>query len=184
MMRAAGYIAAILAAAFGSSVSAQGNPDIAGTWSQSSRGKELVLVPKIKLQPNVGVGPGTSLGGTTGYGSLTRTAIVTEPTLIDVARSMTLTVAADGRFSWTIVKRHAEDARCTRTTTQEKKGRVTRTNGMLVFAISGGSERWQSSCGKSGNGAISPASESYDLSVQGGMLQLASGPVRWTFKRG
>lgn len=164
--------------------SAQAPQGLAGSWRQSSRGKELVLAPKIKLQPNVGPSYGANLGGTVGYGSMTRTTIVTEPTVMEVNRSMTLAIGADGRFTWTIVKRHAEGERCTRTTTQTKQGLVTAGGGKLVFAISGGTERWQSSCGKRGAGAIAAASESYTMSRQGGALQLASGPVRFTFTRG
>ncbi len=156
---------------------------IAGTWSQSSSGQELVLVPKIKLQPNVGIGYGTSLGGTTGFGSPTRTAIVTEPTLMDVERSMTLSVVADGRFNWTIIKRHAADGGCTRTTTQDKTGRVRLSGGQLVFAISGGTERWRSSCGGSGGAALAAIDEAYAVSVQGRSLRLESGPTRWSFTR-
>ncbi len=164
--------------------SAQAPQDLAGNWRQSSQSKELVLAPKIKLQPNVGPTYGTNLGGTMGYGSMTRTTIVTEPTVMEVNRSMTLTIGADGRFTWNIVKRHAEGERCTRTTTQTKHGRVAAAAGKLVFAISGGSERWQSSCGKSGVGAVPAASESYAMTQRGGSLQLVSGPARFTFTRG
>ncbi|MBO9622476.1 MAG: hypothetical protein J7500_07170 [Sphingomonas sp.] len=156
----------------------------AGRWSQSSQGKELVLVPRIKLQPNFGVGAGTSLGGSVGYGSMTRTAIVTEPVPMDVARSMTLVIGQDGRFDWTITRRHAESGGCTRTTVQHKQGNVQLEPGQLLFAISGGTESWRSSCGKQGSGTIAAATERYAMTFQGQKLLLASGPSRWTFSRG
>ena len=183
MLRVAGFALAVAAAWSGAPGPAPGLADIAGQWSQSSQGKELVLVSRIKLQPNVGVGPGTSLGGTTGYGSMTRTAIVTEPVPMDVARSMTLAIGRDGRFDWTITRRHAEDGRCTRTTIQTKRGSARVESGQLVFAIAGGTESWRSSCGKQGSGAIAAASERYTMTLQGGTLHLAGGPSRWTFAR-
>ncbi|HVJ01222.1 MAG TPA: hypothetical protein VM662_03515 [Sphingomonas sp.] len=169
-----------LAVASGAAVPAP----LVGQWSQASQGKELVLVSRIKLQPNVGVGAGTSLGGSVGYGSMTRTAIVTEPVPMNVARSMTLVIAQDGRFDWTITRRHAEDGGCTRTTTQKKQGSVRVEAGQLLFAISGGTESWRSSCGKQGSGAIATATERYALTLQAQKLQLASGPSRWSFSRG
>lgn len=183
MLRIAGFALAVAAAWSGAPRPAPGLADIAGQWSQSSQGKEIVLVPRIKLQPNVGVGAGTSLGGTTGYGSMTRTAIVTEPVPMDVTRSMTMAIGQDGRFDWTITRRHAEDGGCTRTTTQEKRGTVRLEGGALVFAIAGGTESWRSYCGKQGSGVIATASERYAMTVQGGALHLASGPSRWTFRR-
>ncbi|WP_222926905.1 hypothetical protein [Sphingomonas gilva] len=171
-------------AALAVAAQAQTTPGLAGRWTQASSGKELVLAPRIKLQPNVGVGYGTNLGGSVGYGSMTRTTIVTEPTMMDVARSMTLAIEADGRFKWTIVKRHAERDDCVRTSTEVKEGKVQALAGKMVFAVSGGTERWSSSCGRSGSAAIAAARESYDVTVQGGVLRLASGPSRWTFSRG
>ena len=179
MAAAAAAIAACLAGV--AQVQAQGGT--AGRWTQSSRGQELVLAPRIKLQPNVGNGYGTNLGGSVGAGSMTRTTIVTEPKPMEVARSMTLEIGADRRFSWTIVKRHG-DGKCVKTTTQVKEGQVEAAPGKMVFAISGGSEKWQSSCGDSGVGKISPAREAYDATVQGATLRLSSGPSRWTFTRG
>ena len=124
---------------------------VAGRWIQTSSGKELVLTPRIKLVPNVGVTPGTNLGGTAGYGSMTRTTIVTEPVMMSVARSMTLAIESDGRFRWTIVKRHAENDSCTITTSQVKQGRVAQAGTKLTFAVEGGTESFASSCGKRGN---------------------------------
>lgn len=156
---------------------------IVGRWAQSSEGKELVLVSRIKLQPNVGVGAGTSLGGTTGYGSMTRTTIVTDPVPMHVARSMLLAITPDGRFEWTITRRHGDDGGCTRTTTQMKQGNVRIDGNQLVFAVAGGTESWRSSCGKQGSGKIAAVAESYAMSLQGKALLLSGGPGRWTFSR-
>lgn len=183
MLRVAGFALAVAAAWSGAPRAAPGLADIAGQWAQASQGKEIVLVPRIKLQPNVGVGTGTSLGGTTGYGSMTRTAIVTEPVPMDVTRSMTMAIGQDGRFDWTITRRHAEDGGCMRTTTQEKRGTVRLEGGALVFVTTGGTGNWRSSCGKQGSGAIAAMSERYAMTVQGGALHLVSGPSRWTFRR-
>jgi hypothetical protein len=157
---------------------------IAGRWTQSSSGKELVLAPKVKLQPNVGTSYGTSLGGSVGYRSMTRTTIVTEPTPMDVNRSMTLAIAADGAFKWTITKRHAEGASCTRTTSQVKQGRASLTGGKMVFAVSGGTESFGKSCGGRGSSAIAPARESYVAVMAGNQLRLSSDGQNWAFTRG
>ncbi|MBY8825296.1 hypothetical protein [Sphingomonas colocasiae] len=156
----------------------------AGRWVQSSSGKELVLAPRIKLQPNVGVSHGTNLGGTVGYGSMTRTTIVTEAVPMDVARSMTLAIQANGRFEWTIVRRHAEKPDCTLTTTQVKRGQVAQGNGKAVFTVEGGTESFASSCGRKGTSALAKATERYDMQLAGGRFVLSSGPSRWAFTRG
>lgn len=155
---------------------------MAGNWSQSSSGKELVLVPKIKLQPNVGVGYGTNLGGSVGMGSATRTTIVTEPTMLDVTRSMTLSIAANGAFEWSITKRYSED-KCLKTTRQVKRGTATMRSGKMSFAVSGGTESFEKSCGGSGSAAIAPSTEVYDVTVQGGQMRLSGGSTNWTFRR-
>ncbi|WP_447724329.1 hypothetical protein [Sphingomonas koreensis] len=157
---------------------------VAGRWIQTSSGKELVLAPRIKLVPNVGVTPGTNLGGTVGYGSMTRTTIVTEPTVMAVARSMTLAVEADGRFKWTIVRRHAEKEDCTITTTQVKQGRVAQAGAKLTFAVEGGTESFTTSCGRRGSSQLGKSTERYDLQQSGGRMVLAGGASRWTFSRG
>ncbi len=157
--------------------------DIAGRWTQSSNGKELVLVPRIKLVPNVGVTAGTSLGGTVGYGSMTRTTIVTEPVMMNVVRSMTLNVAADGRFEWTITRRHAEKQSCTITTTHEKHGRAGRTGTKLSFAISGGVERFTTSCGRSGETKLGASIEVYTVQKLSKGFALSGGTSRWEFTR-
>lgn len=157
--------------------------DIAGRWTQSSNGREFVLVPRIKLVPNVGVTAGTSLGGTVGYGSMTRTTIVTEPVTMPVARSMTLNIAADGRFDWTITRRHAEKQGCTITTIQEKHGRVHRTAAKLSFAISGGIERFTTSCGRSGETELGASTEVYTVQKLSKGFALSGGTSRWEFIR-
>lgn len=159
-------------------------PAITGRWTQASTGKELVLTPRIKLVPNVGVTAGTNLGGSVGYGSMTRTTIVTEPVMMAVARSMTLNVAPDGAFEWTIARRHEEKPGCTIVTTQVKRGRVTQAGGKVSFAIIGGTERYTTSCGRRGETRIAAATETYDLQQMGGRLVLAGGASRWTFMRG
>lgn len=159
-------------------------PAIAGRWTQASTGKELVLVPKIKLVPNVGVTAGTSLGGSVGYGSMTRTTIVTEPVTMAVNRSMTLNVAANGSFDWTIVKRHDEKQGCTIATTQVKRGRVTQAGTKLHFAVAGGTESYTTSCGRRGAAQIAAVTEIYELQQMGSRLVLTGGASRWTFTRG
>lgn len=174
---------AMSAAAPGVTAQAGSATGIAGRWTQSSDGKELVLAPRIKLQPNAGYTPGTNLGGTAGYGSMTRTTIVTEPVMMDVSRSMTLVIGGDGKFDWRIVRRHRERENCVRTTTLLKQGKVEASGGKMIFDIAGGTERWTTSCRGSGSGKIAAARESYDASVAGNVLRLSSGPSRWTFSR-
>lgn len=186
MLHITGFMLAATAAAASVFALSGRSPEpatLAGNWSQSSRGKELVLVPRIKLQPNVGVGTGTSLGGTVGYGSMTRTAVVTEPVPMEVTRSMTLAIAPDGRFEWTITRGHGEDGGCMRTSSQIKQGNVRSEGRDLVFAVTGGTENWRSSCGKQGSGKVAAASERYGMTLEGRTLQLVSGPSRWTFSR-
>ena len=156
----------------------------AGVWTQSSSGKELVLVPRIKLQPNVGVSYGTSLGGTAGYGSPTRTTIVTEPVSMQVTRSMALEIGKDGRFTWKIARRHAEKDGCSMTTTQVKHGRVSQEGGKAIFAVENGTESFESSCGRQGGSKLAQTSEQYDVQLGGGRMVLQSGATRWTFLRG
>ncbi|QAY75838.1 hypothetical protein [Sphingosinicella sp. BN140058] len=158
-------------------------PGLTGRWSQSSNGKELVLAPRVKLVPNVGVTAGTNLSGSTGYGSLTRTTIVTEPVMMPVARSMTLAVDADGRFRWTIVRRHAEKQGCTITTTQVKQGRVSQAGAKLDFAIAGGTGSFTTSCGRRGSAPLPAATERYDIQPGGNGFVLSGGASRWAFRR-
>lgn len=179
--------AAGIAAMVGSTaVPASQGGTLAGRWTQSSNGSELVLVPKFKLQPNYGVTPGTSLGGTVGYGSMTRTTIVTDPVPLAVNRSMTLNIAADGRFDWSTVKRHAETpgGKCIKTTRTERRGRATRDGSRISFKIEGGMERWEKSCGGSGSAALGPSIEVYSVTLGGARLRLVDGPTVWNFARG
>ena len=157
---------------------------VAGRWTQASSGKELVLAPRVKLQPNVGPSYGTNLGGTVGYGSMTRTTIVTEPVMMDVARSMTLAIEADGRFKWTIVKRHGEREYCKVTTTQVKQGRVEQGGGKMSFSVGGGTESFVSSCGRRGTSQLGKSTEHYDMQLAGNRIVLSGGSSRWTFTRG
>jgi hypothetical protein len=181
------FAAAGIAAMIGATaVTASQGGALAGRWTQSSKGSELVLVPKFKLQPNYGVTPGTSLGGTVGYGSMTRTTIVTDPVPLVVNRSMTLDIAADGRFDWSIVKQHAETpgGKCIKTTRTERRGRATRDGSRIHFKIEGGLERWEKSCGGSGSAALGASTEVYSVTLGGAQLRLVNGPTIWNFRRG
>ncbi|MFN4095616.1 MAG: hypothetical protein ACK4GG_02475 [Sphingomonas sp.] len=175
------YLAALAGAALLSTPPAP--VDITGRWTQSSTGKELVLVPRIKLVPNVGVTAGTSLGGTVGYGSMTRTTIVTEPVPMTVARSMTLAVDANGRFNWTITRRHPEKEGCTINTTQEKHGHVDQAGAKLIFAVSGGTERFTTSCGRRGEAQIGQSIETYAVQKVPHGIAMSGGTNRWVFRR-
>ncbi|NVD45919.1 hypothetical protein [Qipengyuania atrilutea] len=154
-----------------------------GTWSQASSGLELVLVSRIKLSPNVGVSMGTSLGGSVGYGSMTRTEIVTEPTLLDVERRMTLTIESDGDFTWLTVREHAEGNDCTRTVRQTKRGRALVAGDNLVLSTSEGRESFSSSCGESGETDLVAGTESYPLHRETGRIELRSETGTWSFVR-
>lgn len=174
------YLVALAGAAMFSSPPALG---IAGRWTQKSNGKELVLVPRIKLVPNVGATAGTSLGGTVGYGSMTRTTLVTEPVMMTVARSMALAIQPDGRFVWTITRHHGEKQDCTITTTQEKHGHVAQVGAKLNFAISGGIERFTTSCGRRGESNLSSSTETYTVQKLPNGIALSGGANRWVFTR-
>jgi len=154
---------------------------LAGSWSQSSAARELVLTSKIKLQPSIATGYGTNLGGTFGAGSATNTVIVTESASLPVRRQMTLVVQPNGSFTWKIDKSYTEGS-CAKTVSQEKRGQLRAAGGKLTFSIQGGRESW-SSCGKSGSTAISPGSETYDYTLAGGSLKVTgSGGVNWVFR--
>ena len=157
--------------------------DLAGRWTQQSAGQELVLVPKIKLQPNYGVTTGTSLGGSAGFGSPTRTTIVTEPTVLDVERAMALEIAEDGTFSWITLTRHADGEDCVRVTHREKNGQVQRNGEALVFTVVGGTEEFEKSCGGGGSGAIAPATESFSVALTNSRMELRDGTGTWVFSR-
>lgn len=159
-------------------------PELAGSWSQASTGQELVIAPKLKLQPSMTPNYGTSLGGTVGTGSYTNTTIVTEATPMRVDRRMNLSIRPDGGYSWRITKVQPEGARCARTIDQVKQGRVSIAGGKISFATSGGTETWRSSCGKSGTGAVAAITETYRYSLAAGVLSVrGSGGVNWQFRR-
>ncbi|WP_158266529.1 hypothetical protein [Allosphingosinicella deserti] len=168
-----------------STVIAAGPADIAGAWAQSSDGSEIVLVPKFKLQPNVGVTMGTNLGGSVGYGSMTRTTIVTDPVPLRVDRTMQLNIQSDGRFEWVTTKAHVETpgAKCVKTTRTRRVGHVTRTGNQIRFAIEGGKERWEKTCGGSGEAPVAAATETYGVTLNASQMRLTGGPAAWTFTR-
>ncbi|MGK6325336.1 hypothetical protein ACMGDM_19895 [Sphingomonas sp. DT-51] len=179
-------VATFVVAAANSAVAANGqDATISGRWTQASNGREIVVLPKIKLQPNVGISYGTSLGGSVGYGSMTRTIVVTEPTTMQVRRSMTLSIDDAGRFTWDIVKEHPESIgkSCIKISRIRRSGRVVLEGGTARFAIEGGTEKWDKSCGGSGTAEIAPSDESFDAVLEAGQLILASGPTRWLFSR-
>lgn len=158
---------------------------LAGTWTQASSGKELVLQTKIKLTPFAAPGYGTNLGGSVGYGSATNTIVTTEPVPMQVERRMTLAIDGQGGFVWTIDKRQHEPGNCIRTIRQQKKGRAALAGGELVLNVQGGVEQQSSSCGGAGKGGPLPAAiEKYRVQMTGATMVLASGPVRWTWKKG
>lgn len=169
-----------------SALHAQAQSSVAGQWSQSSDGSELVLVPKFKLQPNVGVTWGTNLGGSVGYGSMTRTTIVTDPVPLRVARRMRLNITGDGRFTWTTIKSHPETpgGSCIKATRTERLGQASLAGGRIRFAIQGGTESWEKSCGGSGSSAIAAGVETYTLTLSPGEMRLSDGPSVWKFRRG
>ncbi|MDT8758776.1 hypothetical protein MZO42_08700 [Sphingomonas psychrotolerans] len=158
---------------------------IAGQWSQASDGMELVLAPKFKLQPNVGVTWGTNLGGSVGYGSMTRTTIVTDPVPLRVNRKMRLKIEPNGRFDWVMVKAHPETpgGQCIKITRTQRVGQVTRLGNQLRFAIEGGKENWEKTCGGSGEAPVQPATENYAITLNASEMRLTGGPSVWTFKR-
>ncbi len=156
---------------------------LVGRWVQSSSGQELVLRPKIKLTPYAAPGYGTNLGGSVGYGSATTTVLATEATPVRVERRMTLDVAADGAFTWTINKREAESASCVRTVSQERRGRADMSGTNLVLSVSGGRETYSKSCGGQGQSNMPAMTERYRMQLAGGELILTSGPTRWRFRR-
>lgn len=163
---------------------AYSNP-LTGTWRQASEPQELVLKPVVKLQPYVAPGYGMSLGGSVGYGSATSTTLHTEAQPEKVRRKMTLTVAPDQSFRWSIERTH-QDGACARTIRQQKEGRVSLDAETAVFNISRGEEVVSSTCGDAQSSRSLPASpETYDLTFRRGALQMrGQGGVHWTFARG
>ena len=156
---------------------------IAGRWVQSSSGQELVLRPKIKLTPDAAPGYGTDLGGSVGYSSATTTVLATEAVPMRVERKMTLEIAADGAFTWTVNKREAESASCVRTVSQERHGRDHVSGAELVLSVARGRETHSKSCGGRGESEMPAVTERYRMQLAAGELILASGPTRWRFRR-
>ena len=176
-------IPATLAALFIVSAGQASAAELAGRWSQTSSGKELVLQPKFKLQPNVASTYGTSLGGSVGYGSMTKTTIVTEAVPMQVDRRMELVVAPDRSFTWTIQRRQHDSANCSKVVRQVKRGRISESGSSLIFAVSGGTEEVESACGGAGSKALPPSRESYAATFTGNRMLLSGGATRWTFTR-
>ncbi len=107
---------------------------IAGGWSQSSSGAELVWGPEIKFQAaNATVGFGSNLGGTFGAGSPTNTTIVYSYKPVQVKRTMSLNVRPDGTFHWTAVQERRQ-GKC-KSVRQEKFGRIRIEGDKLTFVV-------------------------------------------------
>jgi hypothetical protein len=153
---------------------------LAGRWVQSSSGSELVLKPKIKLTPSYTASMGTSLGGSVGYASATTTVLATEPTLTKVDRRMELTVQADGRFHWVVVREWADGA-CRRSVRQEKRGRLTLTGQTASFSTSEGQELSRNSCAAETRSAMKPMREDYAVARTAAGLRLTGAGTDWTF---
>jgi hypothetical protein len=100
-----------------------------------------------------------------------------------VDREMTLTIAADGAFTWTVTKRETESAACVRTVTQQRSGRATARGGELVLAINGVRERFSKSCGGQGESVMTAMTERYAMQLNGKEMLLTSGATRWRFSR-
>jgi hypothetical protein len=117
---------------------------------------------------------------------MTRTIVASEPTPMEVRRTMGLSIDEAGRFTWDIVKEHAEspEDECTKTTRTRRSGQVVLEGGTARFVIEGGMESWDKSCGGSGTAVIAPSEEGYDAVLAPGQLILASGPMRWLFRPG
>jgi hypothetical protein len=169
--------------AFLAATSGEAQSGIAGRWVQSSSGQELVLRPKIKLTPYAAPGYGTNLGGSVGYGSATTTVLATEAAPMQVERKMTLEIAADGAFNWTVDKREAESASCVRTVSQERHGRAHLSGTELVLSVTRGRETYSRSCGGRGGSEMPAVTERYRMQLAAGELILTSGSTRWRFRR-
>ncbi len=178
-----GLAACLSVAAVASPAAAQVQASLTGRWVQSSSGQEFVLKPRIKLTPYAAPGYGTNLGGSVGYGSATTTVVATEATPLHVERDMALTIAPDGKFTWTVNKRETETASCVRTVKQERHGRASASGSELVLAVSGGRETSSRSCGGTGASAMPATTLRYRMLLAGGELVLTSGPDRWRFRR-
>lgn len=158
--------------------------DLAGVWSHRGAQTELVMQPRIRLQPYASPSYGTNYGGSVGYGSVTTTNVVTEAAPVRVSRVMTLTIQASGAAEWRIERRQPAGADCTQTIRQTKTGRVTTGSGQMTFHLQGGSERTESTCGAPSERVIAAGTETYSMRRDARALSLTSGGATWTFNRG
>ena len=158
--------------------------DLVGVWTHRGTQTELVVQPRIRLQPYASPGYGASYGGSVGYGSVTTTNVVTEAMPVQVSRSMTLTIQTGGTAVWRIERRQPSGSNCIQTVRQTKSGRISTRGGEMTFHIEGGSERTESTCAASGERAIAAGSETYRIRREGRSLSLTSGGATWTFSRG
>lgn len=176
---------AVVAASVAFAGMAQGQAaDLAGVWTHSGTQTELVVQPRVRLQPYATPGYGTSYGGSAGYGSMTTTNVMTEPTPVQVRRTMTLTIPVNGAAVWRIEKRQSSGPNCTQTIRQVKNGRVATRGDQLTFQITDGTERTESTCAAATSRTLPPGTETYGLTRRGNSLSLTSGGSTWTFSRG
>jgi len=153
---------------------------LAGRWSQSSTGTELVWGPEIKIQPSISTsGFGTNLGGTFGAGSPTNTTISYSYKPVSMSRTMTLEIAADGAFHWS-ARQERQTGKC-RSVRQEKFGRIRVQDGQLTFVVADARQ----GCGGPPDSTIEVKDETYALSGGGGAFRLTGDHgVNWNFTRG
>lgn len=152
--------------------------NLAGRWTQSSSGSELVWGPEIKIQPAISTsGFGTDLGGTFGPGSQTNTTIVYSFKPMQVSRRMTLTVQPDGRFHW-IAEQERRQGSC-RAVRQEKFGRIVQDGQRVTFVVADARQ----SCGGRRSESMDAKPETFNLSREDGAVRLtADKGVDWTFR--
>jgi len=153
---------------------------LAGRWTQSSIGSELVWGPEIKFQAaSATAGFGTDLGGTFGAGSPTNTTIVYSYKPVMVKRAMTLEIAPEGTFHWT----SSEDRRSgkCKSVRQEKYGRVRVQDGKLTFVVVDARQ----SCAGGRDDFLEVKDETYDLTGGAAGFRLTGEHgVNWSFSRG
>lgn len=150
---------------------------VAGRWSQSSSGTELVWGPEIKIQPAISTsGFGTNLGGTFGGGSPTNTTIVYSYKPVQIRRAMTLDIRPDGAFHW-VATQERRQGEC-RAMRQEKFGRVAIEGDQLTFVVTDARQ----SCGGGRVKSFEPKPETFTLARAGGGFRLtADKGVNWSF---
>lgn len=152
---------------------------IAGGWSQSSSGVELVWGPEIKFQASSATtGFGTNFGGTFGAGSPTNTTIVYSYKPVQVKRTMSLDVRPDGTFHWTAVQERRQ-GKC-RSVRQEKFGRIRIEGDKLTFVVADGRQ----TCGGAPE-MMEVKDETYTVDRSGGGFRLTGDRgINWAFARG